>query len=88
MPKTPPPAATTRRPGFIAIGLLFNTRAVQPAIAIAGPHFGLVQSGNIGRLPYLAGPIHLLFGESAYRRVSDRWSASGTDRLCHAFAAA
>jgi hypothetical protein len=27
-----------------------------------------VQSGNIGRLPYLAGPIHLLFGESAYRR--------------------
>src|SRR5208283_851256 len=53
-----PAAARTRRPGFIATGLLFYTRAVQPAVAIAGPpHFGLVPPSEFGHvyLPKLSG---------------------------------
>jgi hypothetical protein len=33
------------------------------------PIVGLVQNGNTGMLPYLAGPIHLVFRESAYLGV-------------------
>jgi hypothetical protein len=75
--KAAPAAARTRRSGLIAIGLLFNTRAVQPAIAIAGPLSGSCRTTTPGCYP-----IWLDRYSSSFAKA--RISASGPlVRLCH-----